>query len=448
MRMRIALWGALALLTASSVVTAQNDDRLNRLEQRVNQLEQDLKARDQEISQLKGQLQEGRAAGAAAAGKPSADEIERTKQDVLKDIESRAPLVPTLRTPANFNPDLAVIGDFKWSISTNNSNPARNRFDLGTLEFELRAAVDPRADAVAVIPFTRDVDDPLFPDPGVHSGEVNTGVEIEEAYLFLHDFGVPNLTAKLGRFHLRFGRWNILHNHDWPTADNNFVNQSFLGTEAITDNGLSLSYVIPPKYVGNQYIELIAEVISGEGSEDQPVINNDALIDSPALNTPIPWNHDLARDWNIEVGGSWLTGKHNDDNQQNANLFGGDITLIHTDPTGGFFNQLVQAETIYGVTDTSRTTSQYAWGAWLLLQQQLNRDWYAGVRLDWTENALDSNQETWGISPYITWYWSEFLRFRAEYQHKAGDVPTEDTLFLQATWVFGAHPPHPYWSMK
>ena len=82
------------------------------------------------------------------------------------------------------------------------------------------------------------------------------------------------------------------------------------------------------------------------------------------------------------------------------------------------------------------------------MQQQLNRHWYAGVRLDWTENALDSNQETWGISPYITWYWSEFLRFRAEYQHKAGDVPTEDTLFLQATWVFGAHPPHPYWSMK
>src|SRR5205823_5408176 len=210
------------------------------------------------------------------------------------------------------------------NVSTDNNNPARNRFDLFTTEFELRAAVDPRADAVAVLPFTRDVDDPLFFNKATASGDVGSGVEIEEAYLFLHDFGVPNLTAKLGRFHLRFGRWNILHNHDWPTSDNNFVNQSFLGSEAITDNGLSLSYVIPPKYVGNQYIELIAEVIAGEGSEDQPVINNDALIDSPALNTHVLWNHDLgrARDWNIEVGGSWLTGKHNDDNHQDANLFG------------------------------------------------------------------------------------------------------------------------------
>src|SRR5437016_1687324 len=134
MRMRIALYGALALLTAlSTAAKAQQqpsqqptDDRLNRLEQRVNQLEQDLKSRDAEIAQLKSQKP---AAGAAAATNTSPDAIEQAKQDVLKDIESRNPLVPTLRSPANFNPDLAVIGDFKGGISTDNANPARNRFD-------------------------------------------------------------------------------------------------------------------------------------------------------------------------------------------------------------------------------------------------------------------------------------------------------------------------------
>jgi hypothetical protein len=182
--------------------------------------------------------------------------------------------------------------------------------------------------------------------------------------------------------------------------------------------------------------------------DEQPVINNDALVDSPALNLHALWNHDVAPDWNLEVGGSWLTGKRNDDNRQNANLYGADVTLIHTDPTGGFFNQLIQCEAIYGDVDTSRMETQHAYGAYLLLQQQLNRDWYAGVRLDWTQNALDEHQEVWGVSPYLSWYWSEFLRFRVEYQHKAGDTPTEDTVYVQATWVFGAHPPHPYWSMK
>ena len=61
--------------------------------------------------------------------------------------------------------------------------------------------------------------------------------------------------------------------------------------------------------MGDQYIELIAEIISGEGSDEQPV-NNNAFIDSPALNTHALWNHDT-RDFNLEIGGSWLTGKHN-----------------------------------------------------------------------------------------------------------------------------------------
>ena len=40
------------------------------------------------------------------------------------------------------------------------------------------------------------------------------------------------------------------------------------------------------------------------------------------------------------------------------------------------------------------------------------------------------------MSPYLTWYWSEFLMFRAEYQHKAGDVKTEDSLWFQCDFVF------------
>jgi hypothetical protein len=166
------------------------------------------------------------------------------------------------------------------------------------------------------------------------------------------------------------------------------------------------------------------------------------------LNLHALWNHDVATDWNLELGASWLTGKHDDDNRQNADLFGLDCTLIHTDPTGRFNNQLFQAEAIYGDIDTSRTDTQHAFGAYLLAQQQLHRDWYAGVRLDWTQNALDDDQQVWGVSPYVSWYWSEFLRFRLEYQHKSGDVKDEDTLYFQCTFIYGAHPPHPYWAMR
>jgi hypothetical protein len=480
MRPRLGLRASavLPLLLAGRAATAQTtrptDDRVDRLERRLDEMDRermaDLRARDEEIARLRAALQQRD----QSATRPSAapDDIRRKTDDVLGEIEGTSPRGPatgateqavddarrdaearsrspfTLQSPVSFNPDLAVITDFTGSYSTDRANPARNRFDVREVELDLRAAVDPRADAVAVIPFSRDVGDPLFfRDRSDASGAVDSGVDVEEAYLFLHDFGMPNLTAKLGRFHLRFGRWDVLHKHDWATTDNTFVNQSFLGPESLVDQGLSLSYVIPPKLVAGQYVEVIAEVISGEGDAGNPVLNNDALVHSPALNTHLLWNRDFG-DWNLELGGSWLTGHHNADNLQSFNLFGTDLTLIHTDPTGGFNNQLVQFEAMYGDVDTSRTRTQHGLGAFLLLQQQLNRDFYAGVRLDWTKDAVDDRREVWGVSPYVSWYWSEFLRFRLEYQHKAGDVRAEDSVFFQATWIFGAHPPHPYWAMK
>jgi hypothetical protein len=441
----------LALLPwSASTVLAQAtnpNERMDQFEKRLDESEKrhqaELKARDERISGLERQLKDK-----AVDPTPTPADADKVTSDILKDINSRSPITQTQRIPASFNPDLAVVGDFRGNVSTNNVNPARNRFDIGSVELDLRAAVDPRADGVVILPVSRDIGDPLFfRGKADIDGPVNTGIDIEEAYIFLHDFGVPNLTAKLGRFHLRFGRQNILHSHDWPTVDNNFVNQAFLGPESLNDSGLSLSYVIPPKYVGGQYVEVVTEIISGEGG-GEAVLNNDAFVDSPALNVHVIWNTDIGKDWNLEVGGTYLTGKHNNDNRQNVNLFGADVTLIHTDPSGRFNNQLFMAEAIYGDVDTSRTDTQHALGAYLLAQQQINRDYYAGVRLDWTENPLDDQQAVWGVSPYVSWYWSEFLRFRLEYQHKGGDVKSEDTLYFQCTFIYGAHPPHPYWAMR
>lgn len=134
-----------------------------------------------------------------AATKPSADEIERAKQDVLKDIESRDASPLTLRTPANFNPDIAVIVDSLGSWSNQRGNDAYSRFDVRETELDLRAAIDPRPDGVVVLAFERDVENPVFPEVGgEEEGGVESSANIEEAYAFFHDFGVPNLTAKLG----------------------------------------------------------------------------------------------------------------------------------------------------------------------------------------------------------------------------------------------------------
>ncbi|MEA2710234.1 MAG: hypothetical protein QOF78_2835 [Phycisphaerales bacterium] len=453
MRTRIALcWAAVALSLVCQISQAQtaatpppsDQNRLDKLEQRLNQLEAEVKSRDEEIARLKSQLT------APQSTQPTGDEIERTKQDVLKDLESRQASPLTLRTPANFNPDVAVVIDALGSWSNQRSNNAYNRIDVREAELDLRAAIDPRADGVLVLAFPRDVDNFPFPEAGDPQTSPETGAAVEEAYAFFHDFGVPNLTAKLGRFHLRFGRQNVLHLHDLPTSDPPLVNQAFLAPEALSDSGLSLSYVIPPKLIGDQYVELVAEVLAGEGGDSaSPTLTGDLTVDSPALNLHALWNHDITSDMNLELGGSWLTASRSADNSERVNLFGFDATLVRTDPTGQFNNQLLQAEVMHAIVDQpDGGATQHAWGAYVLGQQQIHKDWYAGVRVDWTQNPNADDQEIWAVSPYVSWYWSEFLRFRVEYQHRDGDPENADAIYLQATYIFGAHPPHPYWSMR
>ena len=453
--------GALAplcwLALAAGTTFAQDpppspDARLERLERRLEEMERkhdaDIESRDREIARLRAQL-DGRPPATGA----SADAIDRTRADVLKDIENRGPAPFDLRMPASFNPNLAVIVDTvgTWSSSGSRDNDAYNRFDVREVELDLRAAIDPRADGVVILAFERDVENPIFPeDEGDGEGaEVESSVNVEEAYAHFHDFGVPNLQAKLGRFHVRFGRQNLLHLHDLPTTDPPFVNQAFLAPEALTDAGLSLSYVIPPERIFGQYVEVIGEILMAEGGESEaPVFSGDLTVDSPATNLHVLWNRDLSRDANLELGGSWLRGHRGADNALDANLFGLDATLILTDPTGGFRNTLVQGEAFYGNVDQEGGDDEHAFGAYVLGQRQLNKDVYTGLRLDWTENPNDDAQEAWGLTPYVSWYWSEFLRFRLSYQHRGGDRPNEDLVYLQCTFVFGAHPPHPYWSMR
>jgi hypothetical protein len=452
--MRITL-GLLAVFLSwgAPAARAQDQQRLDQFEKRLDEIERrhqaELKARDEKISRLEGQLKER-----AAEPTPTDADVDRVKRDLFKDLDARAPVTNTKRAAASFNPDIAVVTDFLGTWSNRRANDAYNRFDVREVELDLRAAVDPRADAVVIFAFERDVENPVFPEPDEPAEGPEGSVNVEEAYLFLHDFGVPNLTAKLGRFHVRFGRQNMLHLHDLPTSDPPLVNQAFLAPEALVDSGVSLSYVIPPRFTFGQYVEAVLEVTTGEGGGSESAsLPGDLTIDSPAVTAHLLWNTDVARGWNFELGGSYLWGKRSSDNDADVNLFGLDATLVHRDPSGRFNNQLFQAEVIYGDLDfldeDGRAAGRNsAWGAYVLGQQQLNRDWYAGVRLDYTENPNEDRQHAWAVTPYVSWYWSEFLRFRVMYQHKDGDVAAEDVIYVQATWIFGAHPPHPYWAMK
>ena len=89
-----------------------------------------------------------------------------------------------------------------------------------------------------------------------------------------------------------------------------------------------------------------------------------------------------------------------------------------------------------------------AYGYYVWLDVQPWKQWLVGLRYDWTE-LPDGPGREWAIEPYLAWMPSEFLRFRLGYKYTdrqdfGAGPSTLSELFLQATFILGAHPAHPF----
>src|SRR5947208_1194353 len=103
MRTALCSAGVLALWCGTTLAqTPTTSDRLDQLEQRLNQTQTDLKNRDDEVARLKAEVTQLKQSSTAPTP-PATDEIEKTRQDVLKDIDSRSSSPLTLRNPVSFN---------------------------------------------------------------------------------------------------------------------------------------------------------------------------------------------------------------------------------------------------------------------------------------------------------------------------------------------------------
>ena len=88
-----------------------------------------------------------------------------------------------------------------------------------------------------------------------------------------------------------------------------------------------------------------------------------------------------------------------------------------------------------------RISGGRATGLWSISEIRLNQSWLAGARFDWTENPQDTDQSAWLFSPTLTWWQSEFVRLRMEYDLMGRSFmdSQEGRLLLQVTFAMGPH---------
>ncbi len=157
-----------------------------------------------------------------------------------------SPAAPT-RSQNLMNPAISAVFQMIGGTSVSHENDQTNRFDLSEAEIAFQSVVDPYAKVDMFL---------TFPSEG--------SPEVEEGYLTT--LALPkSLQLKAGRFKSAFGKWNTLHNHAFFTVDRPKALTNFFGEESLTDDGVSLSFLVPNPW--NMYVESVTEIGTPTGGE-------------------------------------------------------------------------------------------------------------------------------------------------------------------------------------
>jgi hypothetical protein len=363
------------------------------------------------------------------------------------------------RGPGQLLFDIGVAGDFVADLTQKNVEKAtggtfpgqENRFFPREIELNLFGQIDPYARGQVII------------EAAQESAGEEIAVSLAEAHLTL--LTLPYGTqAKLGLVRNRFGLTNELHAHELAYIDRPDVMVVFLGEEGLNESGAELTWVPPLPF----YLQLLAGIFNGDndtafgkGSLREPLITGRVRAFFEPTDTSA-----------IQVGLSVATGD-TPENLRNT-LLGYDVKykyrpegwrhpLLTLASEGLWSFRRVEAEEQVdtdgdGVPDTTVTSKQTLdrFGFYVYGEVQPWRRWAFGTRYDNTQFPADPGRE-WAIGPYVTFWPSEFLRFRLGYKHterssqtrdqfnlNGGSARTVDEIMFQASFILGAHPAHPF----
>jgi type II secretory pathway pseudopilin PulG len=351
--------------------------------------------------------------------------------------------------------DIGIAGDFVGNITQKNVARAgggtfagqENRFFPREVELSLFGQIDPYASAVVRI------------EAGEEAPGQETGVTLAEAYLTLLTlpFGTQ---ARLGQMRNRFGWSNEVHEHDLPWVDRPNVMRNFLGGEGLQEKGVELTFVPDLPF----YIEALAGIFNG----DNETAFGRGTLQHPLVTGRLRTFFELGNEHAVLLGMSVASGQTDDRNR--STILGWEARYKYR--PDGWLHPLITftGEGLYsmrkadvgvdvdgdGAIDQVDKRQRNHSGLYAGLEVQPFRRWAGGVRYDWSQYPINPGWE-WAIEPYVSFWPSEFLRFRLAYKHTDRSPQTRDAfnlndssarkvdeLLFQASFILGAHPAHPF----
>jgi hypothetical protein len=378
-----------------------------------------------------------------------------------------APVRQAQGSGAYMNVGFVSLADFGWSserdvgsLQLGDHDPKVRGFTIPNAELSLDGAVDPYFKGFANIVFKIDP-------------EGESGLELEEVY-FLTTSLPKNLQLKGGQYFAEFGRQNPQHPHSWAFVDQPIVLTRMFGPDGFRGQGARLSWLLPTSWyseamvgVMNSNGETMFSFRTGESSEihggtpvETSVNGGTDLVIVPRLAT----SFDLTPTQSFVLGASAAFGPNNSGADASSQVYGADLYWKWKSETAqaGFPFLSFQTEALYRRYEAAARQSaddplvslpaetlgdrggyaQLLWGIKPRIVAGLRGDFANG-----DEASFDSalRAERTRISPNITWYPTEFSKFRAQYNYDdRKGIGGDHSLWLQFEFLLGAHASHKF----
>jgi len=416
--MRVLLSLSLSLLTVSSPAWADNPDDTAALKAQVKELTQTVQQLTETVQTQHTRIQALEAKGIEGSQLQS---VSATSQSSQPSVSSRS--TGKSQNRAALNPEIGVSADMVGQLSESSLDADGNdKLSAREVELSFGHPIDPysRLDVTAAFSDFEEV-------------------ELEEAYIT--HWGLPaELNTRLGRFRPKVGKASAVHRDALETVDEPLVVAQYLGAEGLFRTGVEITGFVPTPWmvVTHEFAAGVMEGGVGEGG---------ALFGStrrrPSLYGHLKNFVDVSDETSAELGLTYLTGSRDDDAKYEVHALGVDATVMHY---LGASNPLKwQSEIYLQDRDESEDARNSPWGWYSLLDYRVTPRLGFGGRIDYVEpiglvSASRVRPADTAFSSYLTFYQSEWARWRLQYRHTDFAAGGDDnTVFLQGTFSIGVH---------
>ncbi len=335
-------------------------------------------------------------------------------------------------------PEIGVVADIVGTLdSTKTDTEGSDRINVREVELVLGSNVDPFSRLDVTVAFSEE-----------------EGAALEEAYLTR--FALPfETTGRFGKFKPKVGKAIVVHRDSLDTVDEPLVIQRYFGAEGFNKNGLDLTKTLNFPIPVTQQVSI--GVLEGGNGEGGTAFGDD-IHRRPTIYSHLKNYLDINDTTGFELGFSHMIGSRDADSSFEVQVFGADATLVHNlnanqtlKLQGEVFN-LNRKESFLDVDEDdglgSTVTVRHRvdgnlWGSYGLVDFRFAPQWATGFRYDnvqLVDNLDNPNKADIGYTGYLTFYQSEFARWRTQFTHK--DLATgkdDNAVYIQGTFAIGEH---------